>query len=391
MTVKNVLPNIVTTLNAIRDTASNAYQTAVPMATMANFTDVGTAVLSAPDQIQNEFMNAINKIALTLVDTVDFTNPLTGLVKGKLTYGMTVEHLHVQMIESIPFVPGTRTGESVPNQFEIFKPQNEAAYYQTMYERQYPITRFDYDTKRAFKSPESLQAYILGIAQALRSSEQFDDYRMQVALMARQIEELDNVANTKHKGKVKLLTLYNAYQTAKDASWTDITANVAVRDPEFLRFAVAEMKKWAKRLQFVRDDINFAGVKNTLKPGSRALMALGDFTEALGTYLYADTFNPQYLEVDDIIDIDAWYSIGADDTTPVAVSTPDDIVVKSMVSATGTALAVIFDKKMYQIYNQDRWTKQAENARGGYTNTFTTIRDLYAMSPYSNFVVFTLD
>ena len=49
----------VTTLNAIRATATSAYQDTVPMATMENITDVGEAVLNAPEVIRNEFINAL--------------------------------------------------------------------------------------------------------------------------------------------------------------------------------------------------------------------------------------------------------------------------------------------------------------------------------------------
>ena len=54
-------------LNAIRATASDAYQSTVPRATLNNITDVGTAVLNAPTAIRNEFIsNLYNKIGLTL-------------------------------------------------------------------------------------------------------------------------------------------------------------------------------------------------------------------------------------------------------------------------------------------------------------------------------------
>ena len=56
-------------LNIIRSTASSAYQDTVPLATADNITDVGVAVLTAPQPIKNEFMsNLVNKIGLTLID-----------------------------------------------------------------------------------------------------------------------------------------------------------------------------------------------------------------------------------------------------------------------------------------------------------------------------------
>lgn len=392
MTQKVVLSSVVTTLNEIRETASNAYQAVVPFATLTNFTDVGTAVLTGPEEVQNEFINAVNKIARTVVDAMVFKNPLTGLVKGKLEYGMTIEHLYVEMIKAIPYVSGTRTGDDIPNQYEIFKPQNQAAYYQVMFERQYPVTRFDYDTRRAFRSPEGLEQYIMKVAQALYTSEQYDDYRLQVGLMARQIDALDDVTNTKHKGQVHLVTEWNALQLKKDETYKEQDVDVLLTDRDFLNYCVAQLKIWSKRLTKPRSDMNFAGVTNVLSEESSELMILDDFQEYITRFLYPNTLNEEYLKVGDVVGIDAWYSIGAGaKVSGEVVVTPDSIDIKSQVSSTGSAVAVLYDRNMYQIYNQTRWTKQAENARGGYTNTFTTVRDLYAMSPYSNFVAFILD
>ena len=59
--------SVVTILNAIRSTATDAYQSTVPLATAENFVHVGNAVLEAPEQIQNEFFNALlNKIGLQI-------------------------------------------------------------------------------------------------------------------------------------------------------------------------------------------------------------------------------------------------------------------------------------------------------------------------------------
>ena len=117
-----MIKDVSTILNNIRETSSNAYQTAVPFATAENIVDVGEAVLGLPTSvIQNEFIYAVNKIIMTTIDTMEFNNPLSGLKKGKLPYGSSIEDLYIEAIESIPYVAGTRTNEEVPDQYEIFK------------------------------------------------------------------------------------------------------------------------------------------------------------------------------------------------------------------------------------------------------------------------------
>src|SRR5437762_2800876 len=83
-------------LNVIRNTASSAYQTTIPMATATNITDVGAAVLAAPTAIRNEFMtNLYNKVGLTLIDSPVIENQFSFLRKGTLEYGQMIEDIYV--------------------------------------------------------------------------------------------------------------------------------------------------------------------------------------------------------------------------------------------------------------------------------------------------------
>ena len=59
---------------------------------------MGDAVLEAPEQIQNEFFNALlNKIGLQIFNDKEFGNPLLFLKKGTLEYGQTIEDIFVEM------------------------------------------------------------------------------------------------------------------------------------------------------------------------------------------------------------------------------------------------------------------------------------------------------
>lgn len=375
-------------LNAIRETASSAYQTAVPMATATNIQDVGKAVLGLPSSEKNEFINAVNKIGLTLIDTPAFENPFIFLRKGTLEYGSTIEDLFIEMARPHNYIAGTREGDDIPDQFEIFKAINHAGFYSTQLERQYAQTYHEADMRRAFYSPEGLGRFIAGMAQAQASGENVDDYRMTVALMARQAEKAISETGHAHKGRVKLITLYNA--TAKGTE-TPVTADNCMEDKDFLQFMSNQFKKWSNRLTHIRKDLNIAGVENFIPKASQRIMMLQDVQADLDTNLFAWAYNQNRLEIGGFDEIDSWYSIGADATTPTPTSMPESINVKSLVATSTKVLAVIYDPNMIKIYNKFRIADTAKNARGHYYTTFTTVADIYAASPFTNFVVFTLD
>lgn len=371
-------------LNAIRAAATNAYQTTVPLATLTNLKDVGTAVLTAPQTVQNEFYSAIvNLIGMQMIDVMAFTNPLTGLRKGTMEYGMTIEDIYVEMAESIPYVSGTREGESAPDQFVITKAKIKTAFYHTQLERQYTVTIHQQDVKRAFLSADPVGTLTSAVMQSLKSAEEYDDYRMTIALMAAQIEAAETDATTKWKGKVELLTNYNTLFSKT------LTAETALYDKDFLTYMVEQIKQWSGRLIYPRSDMNVAGVLNSLPKERQDMIMLSDIDSKLSSYLTPWAYNKADLSIGTFIPIDAWYSIGADDTaTPVV--TPDAISIKGELGSDGPVIAVLYDREMPKIYNKVNITDSAHNGRGHYDNIWRTVGDLYAASPFRNFVAFTL-
>lgn len=376
--------SVVTILNAIRTTATDAYQDSVPLATMTNFTEVGKAVLNSPTYIQNEFLEAlVNKIGLQLFNDKEFGNPLIDLRKGTLEYGQTIEDIFVEMAKPFEYITGTRPGDvNPPDQYVINKAITDTAYYSTIFGRQYFYTIHEQDLKRAFWSADGLGRLVSAVMLALKNGESYDDYRMTIALMARQIEQSSKDASSKWKGEVKLLSLYNTMYT------NTLTVDNALQDRYFLQFLSNQFKKWSNRLAKPRKDLNNAGVSNWIPKGSQRIMMLSDIQADIDTNLMAWAYNADRLAIGAIDEIDAWYSIGKPKTGAV---TPDNLKVKGALGADNPVLAVIYDADMLKIYNKTRIMSTAHNARGNYYNVFSTFEDIYSASPFHNFVVFTLE
>lgn len=379
-------------LDSIYATASSAYQDAVPLTTAVGIKDVGEAVLNAPSAIRNEFMsNLYNKIGLTLIDYPVVDNHLAFLRKGVLEYGQTIEDIYVGLANSVPYVTGMADADvaagNYPDQYKVHKVPHRSAFYHTILSRQYAVTRHLTDLKKAFHSAAGVDAFAAGIMNAITSKENYDDYRMTVALMARQIEEAQKVEN--FHGSVHLLTLFNADKPEAE----QLTAETAFSNRDFLQFFSNQLKKWSKRLKYLRKDLNIAGVDNTLPLSRQRIMMLEDITTDFETQLLAWAYNGGNLEIGGVDGIDTWYSIGA--TADGETITPDDITVRSTFStAEGgptQCAAVIYDPEMLKIYTKERVSSQSENAAGNYWNLFDSVEDINAASPYRNFICFMLD
>lgn len=382
--------NMSTILNELRQTATNAYQDTVPYATAHNIADVGAAVLQAPQAIRNEFMNNIfNKIGLTLVEYPVVNNHLSFLKKGNLEYGQTIEDIYVGLATAEPYITGMADGE-YPDPFKIHKVPHRSAFYHTILSRQYPLTRHVSDLRKAFHGAAGLEQFIGGMMNAITSRENYDDYRMTVALMARQLEEASKeTAENNHKGRVQLITLFNATVDTAD----QVTADNAFRSQQFLQFFSNQLKKWSERLNYLRSDLNIAGVDNILPREQQRIMMPGDIVVDFETQLLAWAYNSGNLDIGGVDKIDAWYSIGAEaEGAEGVVVKPDDITVKAAFTADQVqCVGVIYDPGMAKIYNKEHISSTQENAAGNYWNMFLSAEDIFAASPYKNFVYFTLD
>ena len=376
-------------LNAIRATASDAYQSTVPKATLNNITDVGEAVLKAPTAIRNEFMsNLYNKIGLTLVDSPVIENEFAFLKKGTLEYGQTIEDLYVGLASAEPYVTGMNDGDTPPDPFSIRKLPHYSAFYSTILSRQYHVTRHLTDLKKAFHNGGGLESFVAGMMNAMVSGENYDDMRATIGLIARQIEEAQTAEN--FKGTVHLITGFNA--TVPEAE--QVTSETAFQSRDFLKYFTNQLKKYSKRMRHLRSDLNIAGVPQTLPQSKQRIMMLEDITVDFETELLAWAMNGDKLAINGVDEIDTWYSIGADHTSTPVVS-PEDIQIKSsFTNASGGStqcVAMIYDLDMVKIYNKERIASEQANAKGNYWNMFMSLEDIYACSPYKNFVCFMLD
>ena len=375
-------------LNAIRATASSAYQSAVPMATADNISDVGAAVLAAPTAIRNEFMtNLYNKIGLTLIDSPVVENRFSFLKKGTLDYGQTIEDIYVGLASAEPYVTGMKEGDEVPDPFSIRKLPHYSAFYSTILSRQYQVTRHLTDLRKAFHTGGGVEQFIAGMMNALVSAENYDDMRATIGLMARQIEAAQTAEN--FKGNVHLISDFNALYPDET-----VTAETAFTNMKFIKYFANQLKKYSKRMQHLRSDLNIAGVPQTLPQSQQRIMMLEDVTVDFETELLAFAYHADRFILDGVDGIDTWYSIGADHSSTPVVD-PESIEVKTTFTTkeggSTQCVAVLYDTDMIKIYNKERVASDQANAKGNYWNMFMSLEDIYACSPYKNFVCFMLD
>lgn len=173
----NEIPNGVNVLNAIRSSATTAYQERVPVATQDNINEVGNPILNYM-AIQNEFLtNLVNRIAMVIISSRSYTNPLGEFKRGLLSLGETVEEIFVNIIKAEPYYLVDDEGKTAcEDEFARRLPDVRAAFHQRNRQDKYPVTISNDDLRTAFLSYQGVEDLVSKIIEAVYTSDQNDEF-----------------------------------------------------------------------------------------------------------------------------------------------------------------------------------------------------------------------
>lgn len=192
-----------------------------------------------------------------------------------------------------------------------------------------------------------------------------------------------NLANGSTTRCVNLLKLYNDKTDAD----TPLTAEKAITDPYFIRFASYVMGTYADRMQSISTLFN-VGKKERFTPKDMLhVVLLSDFAKAAQTYLYSDTFNRGDVLLPQAETVPFWQGSGQKYDF---ASTGRINVTESggkNVEITGV-LGVMFDRDALGVCNLDRRVTTNYNAKAEFFNNYYKFDAGYFNDTNENFVVF---
>lgn len=173
----------ITILNTIRDNSTTDYIARVPQATRDNLSQVGQAITSQKN-IMNDFLNAlINKVALTAIRVRMFNNPLAKLKQGNgRPLGNTIEELFIN--------PATDQGYSTDNNLllKTTKSDGKACYFGLNRQSTYAVTINKNQLNKAFNNERTFMSFYDGIVASLYSGDQIDEFELAKGLFAKNID-----------------------------------------------------------------------------------------------------------------------------------------------------------------------------------------------------------
>jgi hypothetical protein len=324
--------NAAQVLNAIRANQNYDYQSRVPEATQSTLKQVGNAILSSFD-LQNAFLNAlVNRIALVLINSKMFYNPLRVFKKGTIEYGEIVEEIFVNIAKAHVYDP-------VVAEQEVFKreiPDVDAIFHKMNYKNFYKVTIQNEDLRQAFLSSQGISDLIARIVDSLYSGANYDEFLIMKNMV------VDAVKN----GRMATVTIPEA--TAENA-----------------KSIITTIKSVSNALEFPSTAYNAQGVL-TYTPKDRQVLILDTKFDAINDVeVLASAFNMDKAEF-----------MGR------------RVLIDNFADLTGVP-AVLVDESWWMVFDMQINFTEIYNAQGLYWNYFYHVWKLFSESPYSNAVVFT--
>lgn len=372
---------------------------AVVQEDLSNVVDIGTEVFNA---------NAFDAYVKTLINHIGkliFVNrPYVGSAPSVLMdgweYGSVLEKISSEMPVAVEnkswnLVDGQSYDPNVFNQ-----PKASAKFFnkRTTFEIDRSIT--ERQVKQSFSSAQQLNAFI---SMLLNETEKALTVRMD-SLIMRTINNmiLETVLNSypattagtapdltggSTVKAINLLYLYN------QRFGKTLTADEAMTEPEFIRFAAFQIGLYSDRLTRISTLFNAGGMQRFTPKELQHIVYLSEFVRAADVYLQSDTFHDNFTRIQQGESVPYWQGSGTDyllastgqiNGIPVSEEkkgTPTPVVVKNV-------LAVIFDRDALGVANFDRRVTTQYNAKAEFTNYFYKQDAGYFNDLNENFVVF---
>lgn len=373
---------------------------------LTGIVDLGTEVFN---------QNAVDKYVKSLVNHIGkviFVNrPYAGKVPSVLMdaweFGSVLEKISADVPEAEENDTWVLTDGQSYDQDVFHKPTVTAKFFNSKVTFEVPVSITERQVKESFSNAAQLNGFISMIYAAVEKSMTIKADALIMRTINNMIAEtvladaqafgataagdlakadLSSASTTRC---VNLLKLYNDkfFPTPNPNA---LTADKAITDPDFIRFASYVMGTYADRLQSISTLFN-VGKKERFTPKDMLhVVLLSDFAKAAQTYLYSDTFNRGDVLLPQAETVPFWQGSGQNyefaSTGKISVQESKG----KAVTVTGV-LGVMFDRDALGVCNLDRRVTTNYNAKAEFFNNYYKFDAGYFNDTNENFVVFFIE
>lgn len=354
---------------------------------LSNIVDVGQQLIAGSNDLTNFFeqygKKLIDKVGRVVIVDRTYRSTAPDIERDSWEYGSIMEKIRVSVDELADDTTWSLTKGDTPEQFEYNPATLSAKYFNDYDVFMTSISIPEKTLRSAFNSASDMNRLISAITNRI-------EMKLTISkdnLIRRTINNLiaEKIAADK---QINLLALYNETVT------TPITADKALYDKDFLRFAIFQIFKYKKMLNGAsvlfgdEEYVNFT-------PDDRMKMVLLDiFTKSAEVFMESDTYHNDLVSLgSNYQTVPFWQAAGT--STEFPFETLSKINVKTAsdgtVVSTSGIIGVIFDIDAAAVCMEDLEVTSSYAANGRFINYFHYVNARYMNDLAENVIVFTIE
>lgn len=357
---------------------------------LTGIVDMGTEVFNQ-NAVDNYVKSLVNHIGKVIFVNRPYAGKVPSVLMDAWEFGSVLEKISADIPQATENESWSLTDGQEYKQDVFHKPVVTAKFFNSKVTFEVPVSITEKQVKESFSNAEQLNGFLSMIYSAV-------DKSMTIKADALIMRTINNMVAETFKADaaaftggdyskastnrcVNLLKLYN------DKFGTKLTANTAILNPDFIRFASYTIGMYADRLGSISTLFNIGGKARFTGSDMLHLVLLTDFAKGADTYLYSDTKNYQFVTLGNHETVPCWQASGQsysfNDVSTIEVKTASGTDIK----VTGV-IGVMFDRDALGVSNLDRRVTSNYNAKAEFFNNYFKFDAGYFNDTNENFVVF---
>lgn len=351
---------------------------------LTNIVDVGTEIVNA-SAVDNYVKSLVNRIGKVIFVNRPYTGKVPSVLMDAWEFGSVLQKITAE----IPTATENETWElengEEYKQDVFYKPTVSAKFFNSKVTFEVPISITERQVKESFGSAAELNGFISMIYAAVEKSMTIKTDSLVMRTINNMI--VTTFENEPQNSEARAINLLHRYNTQFNKQ---LTANAAIFDADFVRFASYVIALFADRFGSISTLFNVGGKARFTSTDRLHIVLLSEFAKAAQTYLYSDTYHNEFVKLPQAETVPYWQGSGktyafADTAT---IKTSKTVEGTATTTTRGGILGVMFDRDALGVCNLNRRVTTAYNAKAEFFNNFYKFDAGYFNDTNENFVVF---
>ena len=349
---------------------------------LSNLVDVGNEIFDT-DNVDNYVKKLIDRIGQVIFVNRLYAGGVPSVLMDSWEYGSVVEKISADMPEADENDSWNLQNGQTYSQDTFYQPKVSAKFFNSKVTFDVKLSFTTEQVKESFSNVNELNGFISMLETGVKNS-------MTVKLDSLIMRTINNMTGQIINGgqglqKVNLLAEYNT------ASGQNLTANKALMDKDFLKFASLAIKKYQARITKMSTLFNAGGKARFTTTDNLHTVLLSDFADSAEVYLMSDTYHNDTVSLPNHETVPYWQGSGKsyafDDVSKIDVKIDAGNKTPKQVTQTGI-LGVMFDTNALGVSNLNQRTTTSYNARAEFYTNYYKMDAGYFNDLNENFVVF---